>query len=115
MTDEEGRDSAFDGCDTPSGFAVARHDAIPDAPDIFPALPANPVEKRELKIIRLLPLPAVGDVHHMPGLEPFVAVDPGNKREFVLPPTQQVIRHRLVGRTSFRLEGQGMTDPVRGF
>ncbi len=34
--------------------AVARSDAVPDAPDVFPALPADAVEECELQIVRLV-------------------------------------------------------------
>src|ERR1700690_431271 len=85
-THEERRDPAFKGGYAPCSFAVSRCDPIPDTPDVLPTLPTDSVEKRELQVICLVTVPAIRDVDHMPGFEPFVAIDPGSEWEFILAP-----------------------------
>src|SRR5258708_26271754 len=101
LADKESCDTAFDGCNPASRLAIARGDAIPDTPDILPALPPNAVEKCELQIVCLPMVPAIGNVHHMSWLKPFVTVYPGNRREFVLPPGQNVISYGLLVGATF--------------
>src|SRR5581483_6719281 len=46
--DEKGSDATLDRCDAARGFGVAWIDAVPDAPHVLPALPADAVEEGEL-------------------------------------------------------------------
>src|SRR5580700_12127198 len=78
--------SSLNRRDSPRCFTVARRDSVPDAPDVFPALPADSVEERELQVIGLVAVPAIRDVHHVARLEPLVAIDARREREFVLAP-----------------------------
>ena len=50
---------ALETGDAARGFPIAGRDSIPDAPDIFPTLPTNSVEKRELQIVGLVAIPAI--------------------------------------------------------
>ena len=86
LTHKKWRDPALKHGYAPGSFAVARCDPIPDTPDVLPTLPTDSVEKRELQVICLVTVPAVRDIHHMPGFEPFVAIDPGSEWEFILAP-----------------------------
>src|SRR5215472_14531747 len=78
--------SAFYGCNTPGRLAIPRSNTVPDAPDIFPALPTNSVEESELQIVRLVAVPAIGDIYHVPGFEPFVTIHSRSERKFILAP-----------------------------
>src|SRR5882762_9510280 len=86
LTYKERRDAAFNRGYAPCSFAVPRCDPVPDTPDVLPTLPTDSVEKRELQVICLVTIPAIRDVHHMPGFEPFVTIDPGSEGEFILAP-----------------------------
>src|SRR5713226_2765940 len=86
LTYQKRSNSALNRRCAPGSFAVTRRDAVPDAPDIFPTLPADSVEKSELQVICLVAVPAIRDVHHVSGFKPFVAIHSRSKREFVLAP-----------------------------
>ncbi len=57
-TDEKRRDGALDGGHAAGGLSVARRDAVPDAPDVLPALPTFAVEEGVLQIVGLIAIPA---------------------------------------------------------
>ena len=102
--DEERRNAALDGGDAARGFGVAGIDAVPDAPDVLPALPAHAVEEGELQVAGLVRVPAVADVDHVAGLKPLVAVDHGDEGKAVLAPGHHVPTEGLVAGAAFRLE-----------
>src|ERR1700679_1159406 len=52
-THEKRRNTTLDSCHAARCFAVARCDAIPNAPDILPTLPAHSVEECKLQIVGL--------------------------------------------------------------
>src|SRR5580692_3380892 len=86
FTHQKWRNPTLNRSYAPGRFTVAGRDAIPDALDIFPTLPAHSIEKRELQVVSLVSAPAIGDVDHVPGLEPFVAIDSRCELKFVLTP-----------------------------
>src|SRR5260370_37276470 len=51
----------------------------------------------------------------MSWLKPFVTVYPGNRREFVLPPGQNVISYGLIVGPTFWFEGKRMVDTIGCF
>ena len=114
FADEERRDPALDRGNAPGGFAVARRDSIPDAPDVFPALPSHSVEESELQVVGFVAIPTVRDVHHVPRFKPFVFVHERSERELILPPGHDVPGQGFVGGTAFRFKCQGMASLVRG-
>src|SRR5260370_41439798 len=91
-------------------LASVRGDAIPDTTDNLQAFPPNAVEKCELQIVCLPMVPAIGNVHHMSWLKPFVTVYPGNRREFVLPPGQNVINYRFIVGPTFWFQSKRIVD-----
>ncbi len=105
---EKGRDSSFDCRHAPRGFAIARRDPIPDSPDILPAFPSHSIKEGELQIIGLIPIPAVGDIHHVPRLQPFETVHGGHKLKLVLSPGHDVPGKTLVMGRNLWLECQWM-------
>src|SRR5208283_1348592 len=84
--DQEWRDRALDGCYTAGRLRISWRDPIPDAPDVLPTFPANAIKKGELQIICLVTIPPIRDVHHVARFQPFVAIYPRCKWEFVLAP-----------------------------
>src|SRR5260370_6092755 len=70
---------ALEGGDGAPRFPIAGRGSIPDAPNIFPALPTNPIEKRKLQIVGLAAVPAVGNVDNMAQLVHLLAVNDVNK------------------------------------
>src|SRR5260370_3392570 len=93
-------------------LASVRGDAIPDTTDNLQAFPPNAVEKCELQIVCLPMVQAIGNVHHMSWLKPFVTVYPGNRREFLLPPGQNVISYGFIVGPPFWFEGKRMVDTI---
>src|SRR5690242_7204291 len=77
ITHEEGRDRSLYGRNAPGCLTVAWRNAVPEAPDVFPTLPTDTVEESKLQVIRLVFVPAIGDLHHVTRLEPFPAVNRG--------------------------------------
>src|SRR5271154_5257969 len=67
-------------------LSVARSHAIPDTPNIFPALPSLAVEECELQVVRLVAIPAALDVDLVLWLKPAVPINGGHKLELVLAP-----------------------------
>src|SRR5260370_23409159 len=62
---------AFNSPYTPHRLGIPRSYLVPDAPDVLPRLHTHAIKKRILEIDVLVPLPAVGDVRHMPRFQPF--------------------------------------------
>ena len=101
---------AFDLRDAAQGFGVARRDLIPDAPDVFPAFVADAVEEGELQIVGLVASPAVADIDHVAGLEPFQLADQGDKADTSSSPSSGCSRsglHRLRARPRVRRRAGG--------
>src|SRR5581483_2081201 len=69
--DEERRNAALDGSHATGRLAVARCDSVPDTPDVFPALPTDSIKEAELQVVCFIAVPAVGDVDHVAGFQPF--------------------------------------------
>ncbi len=112
--DEEGREGALDGCHAAGGFAVARGDAVPNAPDVFPALPAFAVEEGVLQIVGLVAVPAVADIDHVARLKPAEAVDLGHEVELeVVAPGHDIPGEGFVAQADLRLEGKRMVGLCR--
>src|SRR5579872_6905669 len=63
--EEEWSDSSLDRGHSTGSFGVTRRDAIPDAPDVLPALPSLAVKERELKIVGLGAVPPVAHMDHV--------------------------------------------------
>ena len=110
---QERRYAALDCGHTPRGLGVAWVDAVPDAPNVLPALPACAVEEGELQVAGVVLVPSVADVDHVPGFQPLVAGHRGDKRVGVIAPGHQVPAHVLVVGTAFRFKDQGMADLLR--
>src|SRR5580704_14956022 len=114
-TDQQFGKGALDFRDAPDGFAVARADLIPDAPDIFPGLKAYAVEEGELKIVGMVASPAIAHVDHVPRLEPLQLTGHGNEAVIPVTPALVVPHDGLVAlRSSLGLEHNGMAGGVRG-
>ena len=56
---EKRRNRSFDGGHPSGCFRIARRNAIPDSPDVFPGLPAHAIEECELQVVGLVSVPAV--------------------------------------------------------
>src|SRR5208337_945119 len=95
--DEEGSKHTLYLRDAAQRLRVAGGDLVPDAPDVFPAFIAHAVEEGVLKIIGLVVVPAVADVHHVARFEPLVTADHGDKGIFPVAPSEVVPLQRLVG------------------
>src|SRR5579859_6209313 len=70
--DQQAGKGALDAGDPAQRLGVARRQAVPDAPDVFPTFEPNAVEERLLQIVGVIAGPAVADVDHVSWLEPFV-------------------------------------------
>src|SRR5580704_2371403 len=84
-TYEEGSHRALNRSDSSHRLRVAWSNLVPDSPDIFPSFVANAVEEGELQVVDLAVVPAVADVHHMPGLHPLKGTQ--RRRIGILPVT----------------------------
>src|SRR5260370_12780154 len=113
FTHQQWSHRSFYCCNPARGLRVARRDSVPDTPNILPTLPADSVEKGKLEIVRFVPLPAIGNVHHVTRLKPFVAVHHWRKWISILAPGHDVVSHTLVVRSSFRFKRQRMPQFLR--
>ena len=114
LADKERRDGALDGRDTPRRLRIARRDAVPDAPDVFPALPSHAIEERKLQIVVL-------SLSHRSLMLTMWRVSShlyrstiGNERKGILSPRHHVPAQRFIAGAAFRLESQRMSDFFRG-
>src|ERR1700723_1836084 len=110
FADQKRRDRPLESSDAPGGFAIARRDSVPDAPDVFPTLPSDSIEKRELQVVGLITIPTVRDVHHVPRFEPLILVHERSKRKFVLTPGHDIPRQSFVGGAVFGFKSEGMAN-----
>ena len=110
------RQRAFQHRHAAGRFGIARRDAVPDSPDVFPTLKADAVEERVLQVGGVIAIPAIGDVYHVTRLQPFVVINARReRRNSVLSPRHQVVGERFVGRAAFGLEDERMSNFVGGF
>src|SRR5205807_2456648 len=72
---QERSELPLDRGDPAKGLAVTRRDSIPDAPNILPTHVTYTIEEGMLQVVRLIARPAIADVHHVAGFEPFQFAD----------------------------------------
>ncbi len=94
---QEGRVLALDHGDAAQRLGVAWRQAVPDAPDVFPALETCAVEEGVLQIVSVIASPTAADIHHMPRLQPFIAADAGDSRILPIAPALVVPGEHLIG------------------
>src|ERR1700683_860650 len=114
LANHQGRKSALDRCHAACCLGVARSHAVPDSPDILPALPTFSVEKGILQIVGFIAIPPALNVHLMARLKPAVSVDGWSKLELVLAPGEHIPRKSFVLRAIFGLEREWMSHLFRG-
>ncbi len=109
-----GGEAALNRRDTAQRFGVTRRDPVPDAPDIFPTHVADAVEEGELQVVGFVARPAVADVDHVAGLQPFLFGHRRREGEAEIAPVHVVPHQAFIrfGR-AFGLEGHGMAGFVR--
>src|ERR1700677_1798617 len=104
-------------------LSVPWRNAIPNSPDVLPAFPSDTVEESLLKVVDFVPAPSIGDVRHVPRLEPLVAVNSRHKlrvlaRAFpfgriLFPPREDIPSQSFIAREVLRLKRERMTYAFR--
>src|SRR5438552_8502 len=105
---EKRRETAFQSCDSPCRFSVPRRNPVPNSPDILPTLPPDAVKECELQVIRLVAIPAIGNVYHVPRFEPLESVYLWRKGELVLSPSHDVVGDTFIVRPVLGFESERM-------
>src|SRR5256884_521801 len=100
-------------------FCVMRGHAIPEAPEIFEGGVTLSVKEGVLQAVGLVASKAIGDIHHMPRLEPFTLAHHRHKGIFLSFPGHPIVPtnvgpgKRFITNIKLRLECEGMTRGVR--
>src|SRR5438094_511804 len=100
-------------------FCVMRGHAIPEAPEIFEGGVTLSVKEGVLQAVGLVASKAIGDIHHMPRLEPFTLAHHRHKGIFLSFPGHPIVPtnvgpgERFITNIKLRLECEGMTRGVR--
>src|SRR5437879_3814763 len=96
-----------------------RGHAIPEAPEIFEGGVTLSVKEGVLQAVGLAASKAIGDIHHMPRLEPFTLAHHRHKGIFLSFPGHPIVPtnvgpgERFITNIKLRLEYEGMTRGVR--
>src|SRR3989454_9653899 len=100
-------------------FCVMRGHAIPEAPEIFEGGVTLSVKEGVLQAVGLVASKAIGDIHHMPRLEPFTLAHHRHKGIFLSFPGHPIVPtnvgpgERFITNIKLRLESEGLTRGVR--
>src|SRR5437660_12022319 len=100
-------------------FCVMRGHAIPEAPEIFEGGVTLSVKEGVLQAVGFVASKAVGDIHHMPGLEPLALAHHRYEWIFLAVPGNPVVpadvapSERFVANFELRLQRERMADRIR--
>src|SRR5438552_11378882 len=93
--------------------------AVPEAPEIFERGVTLSVKEGMLQAVGLVASKAVGDIHHMPRLEPLALAHHRHERIFLAFPGNPVVpadvgpSKRFVANFELRLQRERMADRIR--
>src|SRR5579864_33675 len=108
----------LDASETENGFGITRGGLVPESPEVFECGIALPVKESVLQTVGLVAGESVGDVYHVPRLQPFGTTHHGNERVRLAFPCHPVIpcdiapRQRFVTRIELRLESERVSNGI---